>query len=87
MVQLPPSEFTFGRYGGVSLPWDTIKSLDNYLKWLLSQDIVGYCDSLEVGIRPRSDSMAVMFQGDDGWQSWVHVPMDVWKGFVEKFNS
>jgi len=79
MVQLPPSEFTFGRYGSIILPWDVIKSTADYVEWLLAQNITGYCNSGDCEIRPRPDDMAVMFEDEDGFQSWVHIPIDIWK--------
>lgn len=83
MLQLPPSEFTYGKYGRCEFPtWDEIKTTKNYNDWLLSQNIIGYCNSMEVEIRPRIDCMAIMFEDEDGQQGWNHIPITVWKGFI-----
>lgn len=80
MVQLPPTEFTYGRYNMSAVPWVDIRTTADYISWLLRQNIIGFCDSAECEIRPRSDDMAVMFE-DDSYQYWVHIPKDIWKGF------
>lgn len=84
MTQLPPSEFTYGRYDMVHLPWEIIRSTDAYYKHLLTLNIIGYCDSAECEIRPRPDDMAVMLEDEDGYQSWVHVPKDVWAEYIRR---
>ncbi len=82
MVQLPASEFTYGKYGMINFSWEDIKSTASYVKCLLSQNIIGYCDSSLCEIRPRPEEMAVMFEEEDGFQSWTHVPKDVWESFI-----
>jgi len=82
MVQLLPTEFTYGKYDMCNLPWDTIKSTDSYIKWLLSQNIIGYCRSMECEIRPRPDDMAVMFEDEDYFQWWSHIPIDVFQKYL-----
>lgn len=84
MVELPPATFTYGKYGLSSLPWVTIKTTKSYVDYLLSQHIIGYCDSALVEIRPRPDDMAVMFEDETGFEYWVHVAKDVWRTFLEK---
>lgn len=84
MNQLPPSEFTYGKYDMAALPWATIRSTAAYYEYLLSLNIIGWCDSMECEIRPRPDDMAVMIEDEDGFQSWVHVPKDVWKEFMRR---
>lgn len=80
MIQLPPTEFTFGKYG-TDIPF-TISMSDNLLvKWYLKQDIIGYCDSMSVKIRPRIGCMAIMINIDD-WQSWCHIPKEVFKRLI-----
>lgn len=81
MIQLPPNEFSYGKYCMASLPWKVIHSTDAYYEYLLAQNIIGYCDSMECEIRPRPDDVAVMFEDDDG-QFWSHVPKDVWKEYM-----
>lgn len=84
MVQLPPSEFTYGRYDMMALPWAVIGSTDAYYEHLLALNIIGYCDSMECEIRPRPDDVAVMFEDENGYQSWVHVPKDVWVEYIRR---
>ena len=81
MIELPPSEFVYGRYGLSNLPWAVIRTTEVYVKHLLAQNIIGYCDGALIEIRPRPDDMAVMFE-DDGFEYWVHVPKDVWKVYM-----
>lgn len=83
MIQLPPDEFIFSKYDRLLLPWATIGTTDAYYEYLLSQNIVGYCDSGECEIRPRPD-VAVMFEDEDGCQSWVHVPKNVWGEYMKR---
>lgn len=82
--RLQPCAFTYGKYGQIHLSWDTIKLTKNYIDALLKLNIVGYCDGKDIEVRPRPDDMAVMFEDDDGFQSWVHVPKDIWKAFENK---
>lgn len=86
MIQFPSFEFTYGKYGSSIIPWKVIKSTEAYIKFLLSKNIIGYCKSIECKIRPRKDDMAVMFEIDD-WQSWVHIPIDIWQKFLENENG
>lgn len=86
MVQLPPTEFTYSKYGNVGIPWAAIKTTKSYYEWLLAQNIIGYCNSLECEIRPRKDDMAVMFEVD-GFESWVHIPIEVWKAYLKQLNK
>lgn len=83
MIAFPPTEFTFGKYGIDIIPWVTLKSTDNFAAWLLNQNIIGYCNSMEVEIRPRPDCISVMFEDEDGWQGWTHIPTDVWTHFLD----
>lgn len=83
MIQLPSSEFTYAKYGYTDIPWDSVKSTASYLEWLLAQNIIGYCNSMECEIRPRKDEMAVMFEIDN-WQSWAHIPMDIWEKYLRE---
>lgn len=82
MISLPPTEFTYGKYGMDIIPWVILKTTDNFVGWLLKQNIIGYCNSMEVEIRPRTDCMAVMFE-EDNWQGWVHIPLDIWTHFLD----
>ena len=83
MIQLPPSEFTYSRYSLSLLPWAIIKSTATYFKWLLAQNIIGYCNSMDVRIRSRPDNMAVMLE-EDGSQIWCHIPMDIWNEYLKR---
>ncbi len=84
MIQLPPSEFTYGKYDMVPLPWATIRSTDAYYEYLLSLNILGYGDSMECEIRPRPDNMVVLFEDEHGFQAWMHVPKDVWAEYMKR---
>ena len=86
MIQLAPIEFTFGRYGLGYIPWEVLKSDNGFIRWLLVQNIIGYCNSMECEIRPKVDEMAVMFEDETGWQSWFHIPIDVWIRYLEQLK-
>ena len=83
MLKYSQSQFTFGLYGWDEAPWSALSSFDGYIKWLLTQNPIGYCDSAECEIRPRPKDMAVMFEDEDG-KGWTHVPKDVWQKFLER---
>lgn len=87
MVQLPPTEFTFSKYNMTALPWTVIKSAETYYKHLLALNIVGYCNSGECEIRPRPDDMAVMLEDENGYQSWTHVPKDIWNEYLKRIGA
>jgi len=86
MKQLPPSEFTYGKYNMITLPWAVIRTTNNYITWILNQNIIGFCDSGECEIRPRPDEMAVMIEDaeNNNYQYWIHIPKDVWKDFLQE---
>jgi len=86
MVQLPPSEFTFGSYGWTKAPWDAIKSTKGYTDWLLTQPIIGYCDGAIIEIRPRLNDMAVMFE-DEEYKGWNHIPKEIWKIYLKQLKN
>ena len=86
MIPLPPTEFTYGKYNA-DIPFDIYAGeFSLFAKWLLTQNIIGYCKSEECEIRPRPEEMAVMFEKDE-WQSWSHVPNDVWKLYLKQLKS
>lgn len=80
MVQLPPTEFTFGKYEGQLFSTEVFMDKTKFVAWLQEQNIVGYCDSLEVEIRPRPGNVAVMFEEDD-YQTWCHIPNAIWQAY------
>jgi len=82
MIELPPSEFTFAKYGWDHASWDAISTHQGYIDWLLTQPIVGYCDGAIIEVRQRPNDMAIMFD-DDEYSGWVHIPKDVWKSYME----
>lgn len=85
MRQLSPIEFTYGKYGTIVVPWATIKSTADYVKWLLEQNIIGYCNSLEIKIRPRTDNIAIMIE-KDGWIGWCHILINTWKKYLKQLK-
>ena len=84
MIQLCPDDFDNVHYDMMTLPWAVIRSTESYYQHLLAQNIIGYCDSMECTYRPRPDDMAVMFEDADGFQSWAHVPKDVWAEYIRR---
>ena len=80
--RLQPEAFTYGKYNLLNLSYNTIKSTKDYIEYLLTLNIIGYCESENCTIRPRPDDMAVMID-DDGFETWIHIPKDVWKEFVK----
>ena len=87
MTKLPPSYFEFGKYDAGTIPTNiAIGSMDKYVDFLMKSNIVGYCDSEECIYRPRTDDMAVMID-EDGYETWAHVPKDVWNEFMKRLNG
>lgn len=84
MVQLPPSEFTYSKYGRFILSWEVIKTPKNYYEWLLKQNIIGYCNSIECKVRPRKNEMSIMFEDKNGQQGWSHIPIDIWQKYLKQ---
>lgn len=82
VTRLPPSEFTYTRYLAVILSWESTKTHKNFITTLLAMDIVGYCDGDALEIRPSPDYYAVMFE-EDNYQSWCHIPKDVFDEYLE----
>ncbi|HDY66766.1 MAG TPA: hypothetical protein ENH85_03125 [Candidatus Scalindua sp.] len=81
MISLPPTEFTYGRYSLGIVPTEAWKSTDTYVKWILKQNIIGFCNSIEIEVRPRGDHVAIMIE-EDGWQQWCHIPLSIWKKYL-----
>ena len=81
MIQLPPSEFTFGKYG-TGTPFMTKMNEKTWAEWLTKKNVVGFCHSLDVEIRPRTNCVVVMVEEDD-WESWDHVPIKVWESYLK----
>jgi len=87
MVQLPPSQFVFGKYDSGTIPYSVaVRGMQQYVDFLMKSNIVGYCDSAECEMRPREDDMAVMID-EDGYETWGHVPKDVWNEFMKQLKE
>jgi len=82
MISLPPVEFTFGKYG-VDVPFNIY--MNGLAKWLLSQNIIGYCNGMELFVRPVGNMMAAMIE-IDGWTGWMHIPIEVWEDYLDLRN-
>lgn len=87
MVKLPPQSFPFGRYDGVTIP-HTVQTMSEklYLQWLSKQMIIGYIDGMSLEIRPRTDSYGVLIEDEDGYETWAHVPNDIWEAFLKSIK-
>ena len=87
ITRLPPSEFTYARYDMMTLPWEVIREKYSYIQALLDLNIIGYCDGAAVEVRPRTDDYAVMFYDEEeNYQSWAHVPMDIFDAYLEELK-
>ena len=87
MIQLPPTEFTFRKYDGGTIPWSIAqKSTEEFITWLLSQNIIGYCNSMDCEILPRIDEIAVMFEIDE-YQTWSHISIEVWNEYLKRLGD
>jgi hypothetical protein len=75
MIQLPPTEFTFGKYG-LDIPFNIRMDDGLLVDWLLDKTIIGYCNSLECKIRPRINQVAIMVEVDN-WIAWTHIPIRI----------
>jgi hypothetical protein len=79
---LPPSEFTFGKYG-LDIPFKIRMDKNSFIKWLSEQSIIGYCDAGVIPVRPRLNEIVIMIEIDD-WQAWTHISKDEFDGLVNK---
>jgi hypothetical protein len=88
MIKLSPTAFPFGRYEGLTIP-SHIQMTDSksFVKWLKEQNIIGYIDGMELEIRPRTDSYGVMIEDENGYETWAHVPNDIWEKYLEEEND
>ena len=84
MVQFPPREFSFGRYDPETVPAN-VWAKNCVATWLLDQNVIGYCPSLECECRPQPNEVAVLVQDDDncGYQTWCHIPSDIWNDYID----
>jgi len=85
MISLPPSEFTFGKYGA-AIPFKLFIDDNLLIEWLMKQNIIGYCDAMSIEIKPQKDCIAVMIEDEDNWQGWSHIPLRTWKHFLDILN-
>lgn len=87
MVKLPPSSFPFGRYEGATIPFRLpMGSQEKYLEWLRTQNIIGYIKGIELEIRPRTDTYGILIEDEDGYETWAHVPDDIWEMFLKELE-
>ncbi len=85
MQLLPPTSFPFGKYEGLTIPYEVQKMNEkDYLKWLDTQLIVGYIDGMSLEIRPRTDSYGVLIEDEDGYETWAHIPNDIWEKYLKE---
>ena len=84
MITLPPQSFPFGKYEGQTIPYQVqTMSEKSYIEWLDTQLIVGYIKGMDLEIRPRTDSYGVLIEDEDGYETWAHVPNDIWEAFLK----
>ena len=85
MVKLPPSSFPYNKYDSSAIPASIHVSIERkYLEWLRTQIIIGYIVGLELEIRPRTDSYGILFEDEEGYQSWCHIPNDILDAFLKE---
>lgn len=83
MEKIPSSCFVFKKYNLVGIPNKVYMDTDMFVSWLQHTFIIGYCVSMDCEIRPKNDSVAVMFYDDtDDVNWWCHVPCFVWDKFL-----
>jgi hypothetical protein len=80
---LPPSSFPWSRYKAGEIPTRVCFSPTEFHEYILEQNIIGYIEGSKLEIRPRSDSYGVLFEDEHGFQSWCHVPIDIFDTFLE----
>lgn len=85
MIKLPPTAFPFGKYEAGTIP-HYIQTTDSksFVKWLKEQNIIGYIGGMELEIRPRTDSYGVMIEDESGYETWAHVPNDIWEKYLKE---
>ena len=80
ITELPPSAFQFGNYDGGCIQDSIFMGGDKYFtRWMNDQVIRGYQRNPD--IRPRTDSVAVMFEFD-GNEYWSHVPNRIFEQLI-----
>jgi len=85
MVKLLPSSFSYSKYDALTIPYSlALASKKKYLEWLRTQNIIGYLNGMELEIRPRSDSYGILIEDKDGYETWAHIPNNIFKAFLKK---
>lgn len=85
MVKLPPLSFPFNRYDGATIPYEFVTAkTKEYLEWLRTQIIIGYIDGMELKVKPRTDSYGVLIEDETGYETWAHIPNDIWEAFLKE---
>lgn len=85
MIKLSPSSFPFGKYDGATIPFDVqMATKKEYLEWLRTQNIVGYIDGMSLEIRPRTEYYGILIEDEDSYETWAHVPNDIWEIFLKE---
>lgn len=85
MIKLPPSSFPYERYDGATIPYKmAVASTEKYLEWLRTQNIIGYIEGAKLEVRIKTDTYAVLIEDEDFYQSWAHVPDDIWEIFLKE---
>ena len=87
MRQLPPTEFKFGNYDSSLIPHKIfLAGTKEFAKWLETQEVIGYCKSEDVEIRPRPENYCVMIKEDD-WKGWSHIPDFVFDRYLKAMEN
>jgi hypothetical protein len=85
MNKLHPSFFPFSNYDASTIPTSVyLASKKSFLEWLRTQIIIGYIKGLELEIRPRTDTYGVLIEDETGYETWAHVPDDIWEAFLKE---
>lgn len=88
MIKLPPSEFIWEKWRAGS--YYELGLLNGHHDILLKRKIIkkyaiGYCDAKKIYIRPRTDSMAVMFFKDETF--WSHLRYEEFETIFGDLNG
>ena len=74
LLKMPAIHFTFDLWSAGSLTELIGYTREGTIianKAKIRKYAIGYCDGAKLSVRPKSDTMAVMFHTDENW--WTHL--------------
>ena len=72
MRKLSPSQFPWSRYHAETIPTHIRHSSKATVRWLFEQNIIGYCDGMELEVRPSDIAVGVLIEVGS-FETWAHL--------------